>query len=325
LSFEGARACEARVWSFFSKVTSGMGPYLNYAQGYNLTNRMPLFVKPDNALSVPAVISLMRDHYEGTWFDFSTRDVGATAFEAPYRWRPLDFKVGQNTYVNERAISTQQTGFTFVAQMRSFMPNAIGGVSWFGVDDSAMTVHAPIYCGITQVPNSLQKPSNAPGIMSFSFNSAFWVFNLVSNWVYTRYSLIYPEVRVQIEATEASLRQQAARIEQQFVEMNLGKDPHFAAGLLTNFSVLTFDRLTKQWLDYFSYLFVKYMDGNVKTPNPQNPYLPKIVWPGYGAKYQQMIVDETGDHYMVPTKGQIAESKAHRPAPSKQEGRARKL
>jgi len=262
---------------------------------------MPLFMKPNHTLSVTEVEQYMRDHFEGTWFDFSSRDVGATAFQAPYRWRPLDYNVSGKMYTNERAISTQQTATTFVAQMRSYLPNEIGGVLWFGVDDSAMSVHAPLYCGITDIPKSLVR-GNKPGIINFSFNSAFWVFNLVSNWAYTRYNTIYPEVLTTILSTEESYRQAAAQVEKTYVKMIAGGSSKAqAVAMLTNFSVSTFDTLTQNWLQYFTYLFVKYCDGNIKTNNPANPWVPNIAQPGYGQAWENLIVEQTGDHYLETT------------------------
>lgn len=177
---------------------------------------MPLWVEPTQPLQLKEVIDLMRDHYESrlsaelhwwnpdTWFDFRY-DIGAEAFNAPYRWRPLDWKVADSTYINERSISTQQTGMTFVAHLRGYLPDPIGGTLWFGVDDSALTVHAPIWCGITDIPPSLKEivrrfcdfmlingQKGVMDMMTFSFDSSFWIFNLVSNYVYTRYNLIYP-------------------------------------------------------------------------------------------------------------------------------------
>jgi dipeptidase len=327
LSFEGARACEARVWSFFNKF-SDVSKWLDYAQGYNLSNRMPLFMKPNHSLSVIEIEQYMRDHFEGTWFDFAYRDVGATAFEAPYRWRPLDYNVGGKMYTNERAVSTQQTATTLVAQMRSFLPNEIGGVLWFGVDDSAMSVHAPLYCGITDIPKSLVR-GNTPGIINFSFNSAFWVFNLVSNLVYTRYNTIYPEVLQTILNTEDTYRQSAGQIEKMYLKMIAGGKANKgqAIAMLTNYSVSTFDALTQNWLQYFTYLFVKYCDGNIKTNNAENPWVPNIAQPGYGQDWYDLIVYQTGTHYLETSAAPKVSKNvnSNRPPRFASKSRARKL
>jgi dipeptidase len=143
LDFGAARFCEARVWAVFNRVAGGMDKYLDYARGHDLTDRMPLWIKPDKKLSVHDVMELMRDYYQGTEFDMS-KDAGAGAFGCPYRWRPLTWKVDSLEYLNERAIATQQTGFSFVAQARSWLPDHIGGIFWFGVDDIYHTVYTPM-------------------------------------------------------------------------------------------------------------------------------------------------------------------------------------
>jgi len=274
--------------------------YLDYARGYNLTNRMPLWIKPNHLLDVKEVIKMMRDHYEGTWFDFST-DVGAGPFNAPYRVRPLEWNYNGNSYVNERSISIQQTASTFVAQMRSNLPSLVGGVLWFGVDDSGMTVHAPIYCGINGIPPSLDE--KLADIVTFSFDSAFWVFNLVSNWVYTRYNLIYPEVLDTILTLEAKMREESVEIEKRAEALLLAGDVENAVELLTEFSVNTYEDLVKYWLKYFQFLFVKYSDGVVKTKTG-NPKEPNVASPGYEQAWEGEIVKETGDRYKAaPSSG----------------------
>jgi len=157
VTFDGARFCEGRVYSFFRNVKSSiLAQYLDYAQGRNLTNRMPLWIKPDRKISLNDTFSLMRDHFEGTWLEFNS-DVGAEAFQLPYRWRPMTWSVGGAEYVHERATSTQQTGFSFVSQLRSNFPSPIGGIIWFGVDDSALTLHVPMYCGMKSIPFSFSE------------------------------------------------------------------------------------------------------------------------------------------------------------------------
>ncbi|NBC83586.1 MAG: dipeptidase [Bacteroidetes bacterium] len=204
IDFGGARFCEARVWSGFRRVNNNMEQYADYAKGENLDNRMPLWIKPDEPLSVKDVMELMRDHYDGTELSMKT-DIGAGPFGCAVRWRPLVWKVNDSSYFNERAISTQQTGFSFVAQSRSWLPDPIGGILWFGVDDTYSTVYSPMYCGIYSVPPTFATGNG--GIMDFSDNSAFWVFNQVSNLAYSRYSLMIPEIR-----------QKQARLEEFYIE-----------------------------------------------------------------------------------------------------------
>ncbi len=174
LDFGGARFCEARVWSGFNKVATGMDKYLDYAMGENLTNRMPLWVKPDNKLSLSDVMGLMRDYYQNTPMDM-TKDIGAGPYLSTVRWRPMTWKVDEETYFNERAISTQQTGFSFVAQCRSWLPDPVGGILWFGVDDTYYTVYTPMYCSITKAPSSFAVGNG--DMMTYSETAAFWVFN----------------------------------------------------------------------------------------------------------------------------------------------------
>jgi len=138
LDFGGLRGCEARVWAFFNLVATGMDSYLDYAMGYDATNPMPLWIKPDRKLTAQDLMAYMGDHYEGTPMDM-TRDAGAGPFACPYRWRPMYFEVEGERYLNERAIATQQTGFSFVTQSRSWLPDPVGGIFWFGVDDAATT------------------------------------------------------------------------------------------------------------------------------------------------------------------------------------------
>ncbi len=184
LDFGALRFCEARVWSFFNRVNKDMGQYVAYAQG-KTTDPMPLYIKPDKKLSVHDLQGMMRDHYEGTGLDWRF-DIGAGPFNSPYRWSPLTFEVDSVEYCNERPIATQQTGFSFVAQMRSWLPNPIGGVFWFGVDDAAQTVYYPVYCGHADVPEEMAVGNG--DLLTYSETSAFWTHNWVSNMVYTRYS-----------------------------------------------------------------------------------------------------------------------------------------
>ena len=183
--FGALRACEARVWSMFRRAAPSLNIPIDYVKGVPGAHPLPLWIKPDKKLAVADVMALMRDHFEGTEFDM-TKDIGAGPFACPYRWRPMTWKVDGQEYVNERAISTQQTGFSFVAQMRSGLPDPIGGVLWFGVDDTYTTVYAPMYCGIRAVP----KPYGVgvADMHHFSWDSPFWVFNLVANFAYSRYS-----------------------------------------------------------------------------------------------------------------------------------------
>lgn len=295
ITFDAARFCEARVWSGFNKVAKGMEKYLDYAMGKNLKNRMPLWVKPDRKLSVEDVMEMMRDHFEGTPMDM-TKDPGAGPYACPYRWRPLTWKTDKDSktiYFNERAISTQQTGFSFVAQSRNWLPNHIGGILWFGVDDTYSTVYTPMYCGITAVPSCFAEGNGS--MMEFSDSSAFWIFNQVSNFAYTRYKDIIPEIRTVQKNLERGFIDSVKIIDDlALVTYNNGQENY--RNILTSFSVNSGNFTFHIWKELYRYLFTKYMDGNIKTkiPGQKNP---KVSQPGYSQEFYKLIVKETGDKF----------------------------
>ena len=306
VDFGAARFCEMRVYSMFHKVSAeveGNVAYWEYVKG-NIqhsgknnyaSNRMPLYIKPDRKISVHDMMMFMRDHLEGTDLDMS-KDMGAGAFANPYRWRPLTWEVDSVRYCNERATATQQTGFSFVSQMRSDLPDAIGGIHWWGVDDASGTVYMPLYASMTEMPHNFAVGNG--DLMNYSETSGFWVFNQVQNFAYTRYNLIHPEV----EAMQSKL-------ENEFISYTAGidaaaktlyeKSPEQAVAFLTNYSNSAAERTFNTWKKLYTYLFVKYMDGNVKTPKdvPENyKYVsPNLEQPGYGEAWYRRIVGETGD------------------------------
>lgn len=293
VDFGGARFCEARVWSGFNRVNKDMGKYLDYAMGENLKNRMPLWIKPEKKLSVYDVMELMRDHYQGTPMDM-TNDVGAGPYNCPYRWRPLTWKVDGISYFNERAISTQQTGFFFAAQCRSWLPDPIGGIIWFGVDDSYSSVYYPVYCGSTKVSESYAEGNGA--MMEFSDNAAFWVFNQVSNFAYTRYRDIIPEIRqVQKEIEMNYIQKEVPETDKVAAEL-YKKSPKKAIDYVTNYSVKTGNDLVVRWAKLYKQLFIKYMDGNIKSPG-KTKESSKVKQPGYGDKWNWLIIKETRNKF----------------------------
>ncbi|MBU1719305.1 MAG: C69 family dipeptidase, partial [Bacteroidetes bacterium] len=284
VDFSGARFCEIRVWTFFNRVCSGMEKYWEYAKGTGIehdsktgyaNNRMPLYVKPDKKVSVYDVMNAMRDHLEGTELDMA-KDAGAEPFGVPYRWRPLTWKVGDVAYCNERATATQQTGFVFVSQSRSWLPDPIGGIHWFGVDDASSTVFNPIYCGITKVPESYQRGN---GKMMEWANSAFWVFNQVSNWAYTRYNVIHPEIATKQKELETKYIEYTPAVDKA-AEMLYKQNPASGVQFITDYTVNTANRTVYEWQRLYEYLFLKYMDGNVKEKDGDNQN-PKLDQPGY--------------------------------------------
>ena len=294
LDFIGARICEARVWSAFRRVADGMEKYIDYAMGENLSNRMPLWIKPSQKLSVYDVMELMRDYFQDTPMDM-TKDIGAGPYQCITRWRPLFWDIDSISYFNERATSTQQTGFSFVTQSRSYLPDHIGGILWFGVDDTYSTVYSPMYCGITKVPESYAEGNGS--MMDYSEDAAFWVFNQVSNFAYTRYNLMIPEIREKQSKLEHYYISRTSEIDKKAVELNK-EDKNLSVEYITDFSVNTGNSTVEEWKNLYRYLFAKYLDGNVKekVDGRKNP---KLEQPGYSEEWYRMLIKETGDKFKI--------------------------
>lgn len=295
VDFGAARFCEARVWAGFNRVAQGMDKYENYAQGKDLKNRMPLWVKPDKKLTSQDVMGLMRDYYQGTDMDM-TKDIGAGPYKSIVRWRPMTWKVDGVDYFHERAISTQQTGFSFVAQMRSWLPDAIGGILWFGVDDTYSTVYVPMYCSITRIPEAYAVGNGA--MMTFDPDAAFWVFNQVSNLAYTRYSDMIPDIQSVQSALENRFASHTEVVDHAAQEL-YKKDPKAAIEFLTEYSVNQGNSTVKRWKELYAHLFTKFLDGNIKFKDGNNQN-PKIKFPGYDEAYYKMIIEKTGEKFKAP-------------------------
>ena len=317
VTFGGARFCEIRVWSMFNDVADGMDKYWNYCKGTEIehadklanghintdkyaTNRMPLWIKPKQKVSVEDMMHFMRNHLEGTELDMS-KDIGAGPFGMPYRWRPLTWEVDGKKYCNERATATQQTGFSFIAQLRGYLPREIGVINWFSVDDASSSVYIPMYACMTKIPKSFAVGNG--DITTYSETSAFWTFNLVSNWAYTRYNVIHPEIEVKQKAYEDKYIADVAKNDIKAQEL-YKESPAKAVEFLTNYSVTEADNLVKEWKTFFFELFVKYSDGNIVTKSEhQKDYkydVPKLEQPGYGNDWYKKIVKETGDKFLMP-------------------------
>jgi dipeptidase len=285
LTYGALRGCEGRVYSIFNRAAPSQKISMDFVKGVEGAQPMPLWIKPDNKISVKDAMELMRDHYEGTDFDM-TKDLGAGPYGLPYRWRPLYWTVDSVEYLNERAISTQQTGFSFVAQCRSWLPDMVGGVNWFGVDDSYTTVYTPMYCGISKVPASFAEGNG--NLYEFTWNSAFWVFNFVSNFTYTKYNVMITDVRkVQSELEGKYIAMQPA-IDMAAAEM-FKTNPELAREFLTDYSTRMGDLTVERWQQLGADLMVKYLDGNVKVNN-------KPTFPGYPEWWYKKIIENTGDH-----------------------------
>ena len=301
--FSALRGCEARVWSFFRKYDTTMDQYTDFIKGDPSKEPMPLYVKPNRKLSVQDVQNGMRDHYEGTPLDIS-RDFGAGPYHTPYRLSPLSFKVGDKEYFNERPISTQQSGFVFVAQMRSTLPDAIGGVLWFGTDDANMTVFTPVYCCTDKVPVCYSRVDGADYI-TFSWNSSFWIFNWVSNMVYPRYDLMIGDVRATQTELETTFNEAQEGIETAAAKL-LEKDPAKAKTFLTNYTNMTAQSTLDAWKRLGEFMIVKYNDGVVKRMKDGKFERNSIgqpagvVRPGYPKEFLEEYVKQTGDRYKMP-------------------------
>ena len=295
--FSGRRFCDARVWSFFNHYQKGFDRYLPWALGKDPNAEdMPLWIIPDRKLSVHDVEMGMRDHYEGTALALDTTNVGGGIYQMPYRPTPLQFKVDGKTYFNERPISTQQTAFSFVSQLRSWMPREIGGVIWFGNDDANMVAYTPVYCGKTVQPECYNTPD--ADAVTFSDKNAFWVCNWVSNMVYPRYSQIFPELKTLRDSLEASYFAQQADFEKK--AMNLyATDKQAALRMLNDYSVEKAQQMLAEWKNLAIRIIVKYNDMGVKQEK-NGKIIQKTMRPGYPESFARKLVKETGDWYAVP-------------------------
>ena len=311
VTFDGARFCDLRVWAMFNKVTDNMNEYWGYATGHDIqraqpytanmcqtpdnfpTNRMPLWVMPNKKVSVLDMMDFMRDHLEGTELDMA-EDVGAGPFHCPYRWRPMDWEVDGVHYVHERTTATQQTGFSFVAQSRGFNPF---GIIWFGVDDTDNCVYCPMYTCMAEIPESYREGNGS--MSEWSETSAFWIFNQMSNWAYTKYNYIHPEIRkIQRELETKYVEKMVPELDER-VSTIKGHDGMVLE--MTRFSCNTANELCATWKNLYHTLFMKYMDGNLNTAQPVKPgskYTPiKSEHPKYSDEYYRILIEKTGDKY----------------------------
>lgn len=303
VDFGAARFCEIRVWSFFKEIDKSMWNHFEYAKGLDLSNRMPLWVKPERKLSAQDLMNFMRDHLEGTDLDMS-KDPGAGPHGLPYRWRPLTWKYEGKTYVNERATATQQTGFSFVTQSRSWLPNPIGGIFWFGVDDVATSVYTPIYCGSTRIPETFAQGNG--DIFTYSDDAAFWAFNKVSNFAYLRYDVMSADIHKVQSQLESHNTMMTLTVDKTAAEL-YKTNPDDALEFITIYSVNTANALVAQWNKLFEFLLVKYIDGNIKYEengefkwNEYNAAPAKISNPQYPDWWKKQVIDATGNKLLQP-------------------------
>ena len=284
------RGCDGRVWSFYNRHSQGAQPYLDWilkGEGAPL----PLWVKPEKPVTVRDMQAMMRDHFEGTPLDMTT-DIGAGPYAVPYRWRPLTYQVDSVEYTHERAIATQQTGFSFVSQMNSARPRAMKGILWFGVDDANTCVYVPVFNGGTAVPHEFAVGNG--DLYNLSWESAFWINNYVANQAYYRYSQMIPDIRRVQNAIEDTFEAEMPDLEKEIAAMNAGD----AASRLNDYTASRTTDYTRRYKALGDYLFVKYMDGNVKrekngeferTPEGMPEY---PMFPGYDERYYRSIAKD---------------------------------
>jgi dipeptidase len=305
--FTAVRYCDARVWSIFNRFCDGMDKYVNYAMGNNLKGEMPLYMQPKQKVSLKDVMNAMRDHYEGTPFDIQN-ELGAGPYNMPYRPTPLEWESEGKKYFNERPVSTQQTAFSYVGQMRGQYPDAVGGLVWVTNDDPNMAPYVPLNCCITEMPKCFRKISGAQDDATFSWESAFWVQNAVANMVYPYYEKMFPDVLKQREEMEA--------------DVNLGGMEEYPLQLLkeqglealikyqTDASLIRSNMMMARWTHLFEYLMVKHLDMATKKTADNDPLLNGFlktehglvespVRPGYPETFRKKIVEETGGKYLM--------------------------
>ena len=339
--FGTVRGCDARAWSAFNILTNGWFSfydedgnavtrdaysYLDYVMGENLEGDFPLFVYPRKKISVKDVADVMRDHYEGTPMDM-TQDIGAGGNALPYRWRPMEFKVEDRTYVNERAIATQQTGFWMVGQARNYVPDVVGGILWFGTDDAATSYLTPIYTSITRVPDCFRVGNG--DLLHYSPTSSFWINNRISNACYKMYNVMAPHVRARADAFELDqmfrkthtvdsmavvmYNEVAVKMQKKLSskgDVMISRKPfQKLIKYVTDYSVNTAQRQFADWSKLEVELLVKFMDGNVKPQNEDGSFkhsehsqgMPESVeWPGYTELWKQTVAQEHGETIRVP-------------------------
>lgn len=302
LDFGARRYCEARVWSFYNMFTDRGEEFLPYILG-STDKPMPLYVKAKKRISVQEIQQAMRDHYEGTPLDLS-QDFGAGINHSPYRLSPLSFTVDGEEYFNERPISTQQTGWVIVAQMREQLPNAIGGVLWFGCDDANMTVFTPVYCCTNVVPQCYSRVDGADYI-TFSWRSAFWIMNWVANMVYPRYDVMIGDVRATQQSLEGTLATAQKGIESAALEL-YEKNADEAKAFLTRYTNSAAQSAIDAWRSLGEYLVVKYSDGVVRRTDAQGRFQRNDIGqpaspirPGYPESFLKEYIKATGDRYKV--------------------------
>ena len=302
IGFGERRWCEARVWSFFNHFKD-MSHWLPWAEGKQKdAEDMPLWIVPNRKLSLADMEACMRDHYEGTPFALDN-DIAQGDWAMPYRPTPLEYEVDGKKYFNERPTSTQQTGFSYISQLRSYMPREIGGVTWWGNDDGNMIAYVPIYCGNTVQPECF----NTPGAdaVTFSDKNAYWVCNWVSNMVYPRYSQMFPALKAVRDSLDKSWQAEQPGIEKRAEDL-YKTNKQGAIKLLNEYSNRKAADMLSRWKQLAIYLIVKYNDMAVK-PEKDGKFErtatgigAPVKRPGYTDYMRHELIRQTGDRFKVP-------------------------
>lgn len=282
------KICDARVWSVYRRAAPSQHFAPDYHRSKPGSQPYPLSIVPDKKISAADVFELIRDHYEGTEFD-TTQGVDAGPYGAPLRWRPLIWKVDGVEYAWERPISTQQTACSSVTQSRAWLPNPVGGLIWYGIDDSYTTCYLPFYCGIDAVPKSFTGGSNA----KFSWDSAWWVFNLAANYANGKYSYMMPEIRAVQKDIESELMALQPAVEKTAVELST-TNPNLMTRYLTDYSVMHAEQTVERWKALVEHLFTKYNDGYIRDEQGKYPDV------GYPEAWLRRVLKERPEQFRLP-------------------------
>ena len=294
------RGCDARVWSYFRRFNDGADQYFAWVNA-DSNEPMPLYIIPDRKVSPEGMQDAMRDRFQGTPYDM-TQDVGAGPYHVPYRWRPMEYEVDGKKYLMERAIATQQTGWSFVSQSRDWLPDPVGGLFWFGTDDTNTSVYMPLYCGMTEVPAELAQGD----VNTFDINSNFWVNNIVANEAYHRYDMMIPDIRKVQNKLEKGFFEQVKANDPKLKAMVEAGDMDAYRNAVNALGAQDAKEATDRYRDLAVYLFVKFMDGNRKKTDSDGNFIKSQYgvpvypeFPGYDKKYYENIVKESGDHFLI--------------------------
>ena len=302
--FSGRRYCEARVWSFFNRFSDDFSEYIPYAAGFEKDAKpMPLWIIPNKKLTLQDIRDAMRDHYEGTPFSLD-KDMGGGIYQMPYRPTPLSYKLDGKDLFNERPISTQQTAWSFISQMRSSMPREVGACFWFGNDDGNMVAYTPMYSCITRRPKCFTE--EGADDVTFSIDNAFWVCNWVSNMVYPRYSQMFPSLQAVRDSLDASYDKLQPEIEAKALALSTAEE---RIKMLTDYSCQKGNEMIARWKQLAFFLIVKYNDMAIKPTDENGTFLrtpygggKRVERPGFPEPYARELIKQTGDKFLAPAK-----------------------